>query len=189
MSDPQAPIPTQVPSPVNSSSTSAPSSVIPGDYNPAPPSVASGYYSPPPSVNNIAPATPTPPDTQLAANEAAQDEVETRRARLSSDLLQQKHQWIETLVTFVAFVIMGLYLLFFGTVLCLFLSKDVFLHTLPLTAVVLVALTGSIPTILTISLIVGLFARESAKDEKSGSLDTATLIKIGGELLKYVKTH
>lgn len=104
---------------------------------------------------------------------------------MSSDLLQQRHSLIELLVSIIVLVIIGLYLTFVVTIWCLFLSKEGF-HKLPATAVILVGLTGSIPTILTISLMVGLFGKD--KEEKS-SVDTASLVKIGGELLKYLKSH
>jgi len=130
-------------------------------------------------------ATPATPGTQLAYKEELTADVENRRGRLSSDLLQQRHSLIELLVSIIVLVIIGLYLTFVVTIWCLFLSKEGF-HKLPATAVILVGLTGSIPTILTISLMVGLFGKD--KEEKS-SVDTASLVKIGGELLKYLKSH
>ena len=136
------------------------------------------------TVVSDAAATVTKPGDQLAKDEAEKDETENRRGRLSSDLLQQKHGLIDMLAGIIGFVIISLYSIFIITILCLFLSKEGF-KGLPGTAVFLVALTGSIPTILTISLLVGLFGKD--KDDKP--IDTASLVKIAGELLKYLKSH
>lgn len=129
-------------------------------------------------------ATPQAPVSTLARDEA-NNETETRRVRISSDLLQQKHNLIEIMTSIIVLVIIALYFTFVVTIGCLLLSKSAF-QPLPTTSVVLVALTGSIPTILSITLMVGLFGKD--KDDKP-AIDTATAVKIAGELLKYLKSH
>ena len=143
---------------------------------------------PAPTLDQIK-STTTPPDSQLAKEEALKAEVETRRVRLASNLLEQKHELINILSSVLGFVILGMYCTFILTVAYLFLSHKAFETNFPVTAVVLIGLTGSIPTILSLSLMVGLFAKDSSKEEKAGGLfDAATVIKVGTELIKSAKS-
>lgn len=175
----------------------------PGQYLPSPtgpsnaPSPAPGaltdqasgakYGSFSPGVGNIAPATPASPDTQLAQDEKKAEETENRRARLSSNLLEQRHNLIGIVGSSIVAVIVALYIIF-GVVVCsLFMSHKAFDQSLPVTAVVLVGMCGSIPTILSISLLVGLLAKEKeSKDDKS-LLDSSLIAKTCFELVKYLK--
>jgi hypothetical protein len=142
-----------------------------------------------PSVRNIVPSTPASPDTQLATAEVKAEEAENRRARLSSNLIEQKHKLIGDIGTIIAAVIVALYIIFGITIGTLLFTGRAFDEDLPVTAVVLVAMCGSIPTILSISLLVGLLSKEkeSEKEDKS-ILDTSTIAKVCFEVAKYLKT-
>ena len=134
-------------------------------------------------------ATPDTPESQLAKNEQSKDEAENRRTRLASNLLEQKHSLIGDVGSLIVTVIVGLYLIFGGTVVTLFINHRAFERDLPVTAVVLIGMCGSIPTILSISLLVGLLSKEkdSHKEEKS-VLDSSLIAKACFEFVKYLKT-
>ena len=181
-----------------------PLSQLPGTYSPSPAITSTAPSGPPgsmdnrvhegkygsfaPAVGNISPATPAPPDTQLAQDEKKAEETENRRARLSSNLLEQRHNLIENVGGLIVAVIVGLYLIFGATIVSIFMSPAAFNHELPVTSVVLIGMCGSIPTILSISLLVGLLAKdkESGKDEKS-MLDSSLIAKACFEFVKYLK--
>jgi hypothetical protein len=103
-------------------------------------------------------------------------------------LLEQKHRLIENAGWLIVVVIVALYLIFGITLASLLLSGKAFTHDIPVTAVVLVGMSGSVPTILSISLLVGLLAKEkdNSKEEKS-PLDTGTIAKVCFEVVKYMK--
>jgi hypothetical protein len=115
-------------------------------------------------------------------------EVENRKDRLSNDLLQQKYRIIRWVTILIGSAILLLYSTFIFNILRLFYTGAAY-DDLPITTLVLIGMTGSIPTILSISMLVGIFSKESSKEEKSTAIDISTLAKIGGEILKYVKPH
>lgn len=146
----------------------------------------SGQEFKPTSVSDNA-ATSEIPGSQLARDEAIKEEVENRRTRLSSNLLEQKHRLIESVGWAIVVVIVALYLIFAVTLASLLLSGKAFSHDLPVTAVVLIGMCGSVPTILSISLLVGLLAKEKdGKDEKS-MFDAGTVTKVCLDVIKYIK--
>jgi len=140
----------------------------------------------PKSVSDNA-ATAAAPESQLAKDEATAEEVENRRARLSSNLLEQRHRLIEILGFVILAVIVGLYIVFGLTVISLLLNGTAF-DELNVTSLILIAMTGSIPTILSITLMVGLFAKDKdqSKEEKS-ILDASLAAKVCFELVKFLK--
>src|SRR5471030_23106 len=145
-----------------------------------------------PSVDDIAATTPNPPISLLATEESTKAEVESRGQRLASNLMEQRHENIGVIVSFLRLVILFFYATFLITVWCLIFSEAAFKQSLPVTGVVLVVMTGSIPTILSISLLVGLFAnkegaKDKEKDEKSGLPDLSTILKVFAEAAKHFK--
>lgn len=143
-----------------------------------------------PTIDDISPVTTEPPISSKALDETKQAETESRGVRLASNLLEQKHTLIDIMFSVIGLVVFALYLIFVVVLLCLFLSKQAF-SQLPITAVVLVAMTGSVPTILSISLLVGLLSNKDGgkdKDDKS-SIDIATMVKITSEVAKHSKNH
>jgi len=115
-------------------------------------------------------------------------EIEIRRDKVANDLLQQKFNLIRWVTAVIGTVIVALYGMFIWNMIHLFRTGEAYTE-LPVTTVVLIGMTGSIPTILSISMLVGIFSKESSKDEKAAGLDITTVAKIGGEILKYVKQH
>lgn len=133
-------------------------------------------------------ATTTAPESQQAKNEEKSDEAENRRTRLASNLLEQKHSMIADIGSIIVAVIVALYLIFAVTLISLLLSGRAFDQDLPITTVVLVAMCGSIPTILSIALLVGLLSKEkeAGKDEKS-IIDSSMIAKACFEFVKFLK--
>jgi hypothetical protein len=115
-------------------------------------------------------------------------EVENRKDRLSNDLLQQKYRIIRWVTILIGSAILLLYSTFIFNIVRLFYTGAAY-DDLPITTLVLIGMTGSIPTILSISMLVGIFSKESSKEEKSTAIDISTLAKVGGEILKYVRPH
>jgi len=150
----------------------------------------STYSSFSPGVENISPSTPKSPDTQLSQDEKAAEETENRRARLSSNLLEQKHALIRTIGWVITVVIIVMYSIFAGTIGYLFYSERAF-SELEITTLVLLGMSGSVPTILSISLLVGLFAKEKDQDKESKSaFDISTIAKACLDIAKVMKaTH
>lgn len=170
--------------PSNPSSTESEKDIPPSDS--AAKASAKDTSFKPKTVSDEA-ATAAAPVSKLAQDEAAAEEVENRRARLSSNLLEQRHRLIEVLGFVILAVIVGLYIVFGITVISLLL-KGTF-KDLNATSLILIAMTGSIPTILSITLMVGLFAKDKdqSKDEKS-VLDASLAAKVCFELVKFIKT-
>jgi hypothetical protein len=143
-------------------------------------------------VESISAATPLPPISALAADESKQADVESRGQRLAGDLIEQRHGNISVMVAFLGLIVLFFYATFLITAWCLFLSQVAFRQPIPVSGMVLLGLTGSIPTILSISLLVGLFShkegKDKEKDEKSSTPDWTTISKIIAESLKHLKS-
>ena len=153
------------------------------------PQPAPGYS---PSVSSIGPAVPatsTHPEGKSPEDGHYAEERENRRTKLSSNLIEQKHKLIGDFGWLFFTVITALYLLFFLIMVGLFLSGTAFHATLPKTTLILVGMCGSVPTVLSISLLVGLFKEKESKDEKSASLDPSSIIKVCTEVIKAYKGH
>jgi hypothetical protein len=133
-------------------------------------------------------ATPDTPESQLSKTEQSKEEAENRRTRLSSNLLEQKHSLIGDVGRIIVSVIVALYLIFGVTIVSLFMRHGAFEKDIPITSIVLIGMCGSIPTILSISLLVGLLAKEKepGKDEKS-LLDTSLIAKVCLDVVKFMK--
>jgi hypothetical protein len=145
-----------------------------------------------PSVNSIGPAVPatsTHPEGKSPEDGHYAEERENRRTKLSSNLIEQKHKLIGDFGWLFFTVITALYLLFFVIMVGLFLSGTAFHETLPKTTLILVGMCGSVPTVLSISLLVGLFKEKESKDDKSASLDPSSIIKVCTEVIKAYKGH
>jgi hypothetical protein len=140
-----------------------------------------------PSVADIGPATPASPDTQLAKEEAYKEETENRRTRLASNLLEQRHKLINDFGGIILVVVVALYLIFGISLVRLLLGGEVFHKDFPITAVILVGMSGSIPTILSLSFMVGLFSKEKENKEEKSSFDSASAAKVCAELIKAIK--
>lgn len=132
-------------------------------------------------------ATTDLPASQLAIEEAHKEEVENRRTRLSSNLLEQRHSLISDFGGIILVVVVGLYLIFAISLMMLLLSGVAFHKDFPITGVILVGMSGSIPTILSLSFMVGLFSKEKENKEEKSSVDAASAMKICAELIKAIK--
>lgn len=171
----------------------APTSSRPSDAPSPPPGIQAGqavsgrYETFSPGLQNIAPPTPTSPDTQLSRDEVKAEETENRRARLSSNLLEQKHSLIRIVGWMITSVIVVLYGIFAFMIGHLFYTEKAF-GDLRITTLVLLGMSGSIPTILSISLLVGLFAKEKEHDkDPKATLDIGTIAKACLDIAKVMK--
>ncbi|MBC3927763.1 hypothetical protein [Undibacterium sp. CY21W] len=118
---------------------------------------------------------------------------ESRKERIANDTLEQRLEFQNTFFGILCVAIIILYCIFFITVICLFLSLEAFHKEFPITGVILVGMTGSIPTLLSVFIIIGVFTHKDStkdKDEKSNdSSAVSTITKVCTELLKTIKHH
>jgi len=145
-----------------------------------------------PSLKNIAPSIPPispTPDSQSPGAANYVEEPENRRTKLSSNLIEQRHGLIGDVGRVLLVVIVALYLIFAITLCELLLNGKAFEKGLPVQAVVLLGMSGSIPTVLSITLMVGLFKDKDSKDEKSSTIDASSVIKVFTEVIKAWKSH
>lgn len=148
------------------------------------------YVAPTPSPSQIGPANQEIREDALARQEqkAGDAAVETRAQRLASDLVERRHELQGQLFWLMIVVVCVFYLGFILTVVHLAWSDKLLHKEFPATATFLVGMLGSIPTILSAFLLVGLFAKESKdKDDKGGSADLGSLAKLLSEVLKHLK--
>lgn len=84
-------------------------------------------------------------------------------------------------------VIGVLYTVFIITTICQFRSGAVFQKDFSVTGIILIGMTGSIPTILSIFIVLGLFSNKDQKDKGddiSGKDAFSGILKVFGELSK-----
>lgn len=143
------------------------------------------------TVNDI-PRPPTEMQAdELAKSEGKVEEIENRAQSLASNLLEQKHKLQGHVFYVVIVVICTFYVCFLLTVTSLVCSPghEIFKKEFSATATVLIAMLGSIPTILMAFLMTGLFREKDPKekDEKSSSIDVSTAVKLLSEIAKVAK--
>jgi hypothetical protein len=114
--------------------------------------------------------------------------VETRSQRLAGNLVEQKHTLQKEFFSTVVLVIGSFYIAFLCAIFCLAVKG--WLNDLKTPATILIAMLGSIPTILTVFLLTGLFSSKDGKDkdDKSPLSDLSVIGKLLGEILKSLKT-